>query len=307
MVNKLQKITNELQLNVFVRGAKDDMAEPIRLKHDRLSLEEARRKEVGELATQLSSLERARPAYDMENYVEEDIIGNIDSLVSRSLDQALRLKNSIADVQACLEGASSQIVSAEQYQLLKSWLPAKYQSTPLKLLYTGKRDGMNPTSFHQKCDGKGATITLIKCQTHGQLEEHIIGGFLGESWESHDKYIESKEAFLFSVTNNIKCPIASHMTDAAGYGASNWGPTFGQGYDLAIKNDFSRLKICPSSYINGRKLIFKQPERDERRSDSRKYRDRSRSKGRSDSRRRSGSRGKYVGDLTTINIEVFGF
>ena len=43
--------------------------------------------------------------------------------------------------------------------LVKEWLRWKRVG---ECLYRGSRDGMTPLAFHEACDGKGATLTLIR-------------------------------------------------------------------------------------------------------------------------------------------------
>jgi hypothetical protein len=63
-------------------------------------------------------------------------------------------------------------------QLSKVWLPGKR----FELLYRGSRDGMTPAAFHEKCDGKGATLVLVAGQSEGQ-PVCVFGGYAGKSWE----------------------------------------------------------------------------------------------------------------------------
>ena len=52
------------------------------------------------------------------------------------------------------------------------------------------------SKFHELCDGKCRTVTLITTSTG-----NICGGFTSVSWASDDsyKYATDKEAFLFSL------------------------------------------------------------------------------------------------------------
>jgi formate/nitrite transporter FocA (FNT family) len=50
------------------------------------------------------------------------------------------------------------------------------------------------SKFHQLCDRKGKTVTLITTSTG-----NICGGFTSVSWASGYNYATDKEAFLFSL------------------------------------------------------------------------------------------------------------
>jgi TLD len=67
--------------------------------------------------------------------------------------------------------------------------------TNLKLLYRGSRDGWNVSDFHNKCDEKGATLTLF------HTDKNIIcGGYTAFSWKSADgKFEKDMAAFIFSL------------------------------------------------------------------------------------------------------------
>lgn len=103
-----------------------------------------------------------------------------------------------------------------------------------RLLYKISRDGCSPTSFHQQCDGQGATVTILY-NTNGT----IYGGYLSQSWNSSSEYIDDQDAFLFRLQYNfsydpLKFPVKDKSK--AGYGGSVYGPTFGSGHDI---NTFS--------------------------------------------------------------------
>ena len=58
------------------------------------------------------------------------------------------------------------------------------------------------------------------------------GGFTSKSWSSCGGYVEDSNAFLFSLEFKEKYP--SYDGKNAIYDVYNYGPTFGNGYDLYI-------------------------------------------------------------------------
>lgn len=99
-----------------------------------------------------------------------------------------------------------------------------------RLLYKISRDGCSPTSFHQQCDGQGATVTVLY-----NTNNTIYGGYLSQSWQSDGGYIEDSDAFLFRLQyNSSSDPLKFPVNDKskAGYGSSVYGPTFGDGHDI---------------------------------------------------------------------------
>ena len=256
LVTKVQKITNDTQLTAFIRGIKDDIYEVNKPeRNERLSLEEVRKKELSELVKQISELESLRPIYEMKDYNRSEFVQKIGEDLNGKLETLFELSNPISDISNGLYSYNSKIFSSEEYSLVRGWLEPKYRSRQPKLLYRGERDGKDAQFFHQKCDGKGPTLTLLKIQPQGKPSGvFIIGGFVEESWHSSDKWVTSSNSFLFSITNKVKCPILANNTAKAMSGTNNYGPVFGQ-YDLHVMPGFSTVNLREQSYAGSSKLI----------------------------------------------------
>ena len=63
--------------------------------------------------------------------------------------------------------------------------------------------GFRSAKFHQLCDNKGPTLTLIQTTTGS-----IFGGFTSTNWDSAGAYKYDNQAFLFSVDKMTKYPIS---------------------------------------------------------------------------------------------------
>ena len=102
----------------------------------------------------------------------------------------------------------------------------------LKMLFSGKRDGLNTSTFHTKCDGVGDTLVLCKA-TNG----HSFGGFAKPPWHSNGTFIrdDSKSCFLFTCRNKTKHTLT--QPEYAIIGNGNYGPIFGNQNDLHIQKD----------------------------------------------------------------------
>ena len=72
----------------------------------------------------------------------------------------------------------SVILNEEQRQKLVTWLGDSPQSTEstYSLLYRASRDGWAVSNFHERCDNKGPTVTVVLSGTN------IFGGFTEQSW-----------------------------------------------------------------------------------------------------------------------------
>ena len=88
--------------------------------------------------------------------------------------------------------------------LTSEWLPGKHVR---ELLFRGSVHGMTPTAFHEACDGKGATLTLIRAAANGPvpvgapIPSFVFGGYTSRPWELNIGYTFCGDAFLFSVTS----------------------------------------------------------------------------------------------------------
>ena len=127
------------------------------------------------------------------------------------------------------------------YEKKDEFLDLLYQWTgygSMKLLYRATKDGSESVIFHKKCDNRGPTICL--CQNE---KGYIFGGYSSISWTSPNKgiYKSAKDCFLFSLTNNqgnIPKKYPNINNSQAVYHNKNYGPTFGNGYDLKIYSNF---------------------------------------------------------------------
>ena len=62
------------------------------------------------------------------------------------------------------------------------------------------RDGIVYSQFHNLCDNKGATITLIKLE-----DGNILGNYTPLSWDSTNIWKNDLNMFVFNLNENIKC------------------------------------------------------------------------------------------------------
>ena len=104
------------------------------------------------------------------------------------------------------------------------------------LLYKATRDGFTFKAFHDRCDNVPNTVTIIRNNLN-----FIFGGFTSARWSSTLGSISDSNAFIFSLrrsgtSNNNKLIIKSGETNNAIYGLSSYGPTFGDGRDIYIRD-----------------------------------------------------------------------
>ena len=114
----------------------------------------------------------------------------------------------------------SRIINEEQYKTLKCWINPNKQMR-FELLYSATRDGDNRKAFHDRCDNKSPTITIVQTQ-----KNIIFGGYTEINWESKGNAKKDKNAFCFSLTNNKKYFQNEGNNDSI-FCNKDFGPWFG--------------------------------------------------------------------------------
>ena len=139
----------------------------------------------------------------------------------------------------------SKIINNHLFKQLNKWINP-FKSLKFELIFTASINGDDSKIFHEKCDGKGPTVTIIKGKNG-----HIFGGYVTIPFSSDKKSHYDDKAFLFSLTNMKKFPIKIKEQAVCHY--PNWGPYIGykDNCDLAIhsgclSNNFSYCR--PNSY-----------------------------------------------------------
>merc|ERR1719203_1184637 len=107
----------------------------------------------------------------------------------------------------------------------------------IDLLFRASEHGYSSDKFHEFCDEKGATITII----HNEYD-HVLGGFASKSWlggDQQNEQITDPHAFLFALRPKIQ---TYHFKENRKNGVRalwmypKFGPVFGKGADLWIKD-----------------------------------------------------------------------
>lgn len=117
----------------------------------------------------------------------------------------------------------TELLTADDRAQLSSWIGQKCH---FELLYKISRDNCCPKKFHQLCDRKGPTVTILY-----NTDNSSYGGFLSQSWESSGGCIKDQHAFLFTLSyNGVRKPRKFPVTkpNQAAYANNNLGPTFGK-------------------------------------------------------------------------------
>ena len=174
---------------------------------------------------------------------------------SKSIDNRLNLtKDKVNDINIYI-GFLFLIFNKEYYtinDLLNKGTKKYFNKTINKynLLYLASRDGYESKHFHEKCDGKSFTVTIVLTK-----ENKIFGGFTELKWGRDNKHPEGNKGFIFSLDNNKiyynknKYSI-SHEYD---YGPIFWNYGFvifdSIGYDHTKNSNFSSYDVPGEEYV----------------------------------------------------------
>ncbi|CAB4440696.1 unnamed protein product [Rhizophagus irregularis] len=137
-----------------------------------------------------------------------------------------------------LKAIDSKIITSRHVEMISKWIDRLEITDKLtssyeyKLLFRGSRDGFSLNKFHEICDDKACTVTLVKVESSNE----ILGGYNPVKWKSDDVWGVTKDSFIFSFnTGRIEDYILSRVKNKnyAINNGSNRGPSFGDG-DLSI-------------------------------------------------------------------------
>ena len=129
----------------------------------------------------------------------------------------------------------SQIIKYNEYNVIESWI-RKVLGKNVKyfnLIFRASRNGYRAEDFHQKCDGKKNTITVVLTRNGRRF-----GGFTHAKWDKSNGYKSDEKGFLFSLDS--KEVYANKKENYGIYCYNDKGPTFGGGHDLFIDDNCNK-------------------------------------------------------------------
>ena len=148
-----------------------------------------------------------------------------------------------------IQGVMSKniLLNKDDFDLIKYFI--NKGNIKLSLIYKATIDSDFSNKFHEKCDNNSPTITLIK--TDNGLR---FGGYTTQTWNNNEECKQDDEAFLFSIDLRKKYEIEKGV-ECAIYCGGEYGPTFGEGFDLCLCNNFMGVNGSysnfPKSYGKG--------------------------------------------------------
>jgi len=118
---------------------------------------------------------------------------------------------------SCLEGID---LSFSEVSWLNNALPGNTRLGGL--LFDTSKDGDAASTFHNRCDGEGATVTIVET-TLGVM----FGGYTDLSWSSSGGWGTDSDAFVFRLRPSSPKKFVVRSSTTAIYRSSGRGPYFG--------------------------------------------------------------------------------
>jgi len=119
------------------------------------------------------------------------------------------------------------IVQTGESDMIINWLGKK---ADFELCFRASIHGKSSQEFHNRCDGKGATISFIKTDSGFRY-----GGFTSISWNGNNGYTyNDSSAFTFSLDKQTKWTNTNGVNT---YSHTSYGPTFGNGHDIYVNSN----------------------------------------------------------------------
>jgi len=174
--------------------------------------------------------------YKLENLDENgSYIGIIDSRNqdNASIKTCFGISNPVSENEFDSDILSDKNDKKQFIKLISSQL--KRKNINITRIYSGKKDGFSAAKFHELCDNKGATISLISNDLNA-----IFGGYTSESWTSPSSFYKYKSdltSFLYQFKPNLNIFDKKDEDGNHIFHYSTYMITFGDGYDLKISND----------------------------------------------------------------------
>ena len=200
------------------------------------------------LKKQISSYETRIDLHDKHiTSINTIIDNNIEQLGKMTSEFEKRMKNNIMEQYIkeltkvdkkylkISKEINSNILKFDEISLIEEGVKKKLSKNikEYKLIFKASKDGFRVKDFHNYCDGKDNTLTLVKTKTGRRF-----GGFTDQKWDQSGSNKSGSNGFLFSL--DFKEIYYNNNSSYNIQGNSSYGPYFG--------NDFYIGDNCNSGY-----------------------------------------------------------
>eukprot|EP01083_Nonionella_stella_P053076 140582_1 len=203
---------------------------------------------------------------DIDSVAELGVYGYIrrcQSLLPR-IDAYCNIPPLVYCIVLSFHGASlqSSILTNAEICTLDSLLQQSGKGLSLKrwsLLHRGSRDGFSANAFHNKCDGKAKTLSIIRSDSN-----NVFGGYASVPWKGGFSYAADNDAFIFLIRSSKDYPpqvFATQKQDRKHKAVCHYSAymcIFGGGYDICV-HDNCNANINTYSYVNGNDTYMNLP------------------------------------------------
>ena len=187
---------------------------------------------------------------------EQDINSKVESLTKMVSElkkeiQSLKIKKQEKDEVAGKSFQQSSILKEEEEKKINSKWIHPNKVIKFNMLFSSDKDGDGSSTFHYYCDGVFPTVVVV-LDNNGKK----FGGYSTQNWCQSaigGNYARAPGSFIFNLSNNQKYELIDQTNVNAIYRDNSYGPTFGGGHDLYIR-DQCKSNNCgcsKSSYDTG--------------------------------------------------------
>jgi len=142
----------------------------------------------------------------------------------------------------------------EKEKTIRNWINPN-QNIKFELLFRKSRDGSSCKIFHQYCDNKGPTLTLVET-TKG----YKFGGYTPYSFQSSTGYSPKSDNKTFIFSLNLMKKFTKIKNDSLLFFDSSFGPCFGKGgSDFYLDNNLDIGFTVDSSFLTKSELTNGEP------------------------------------------------
>ena len=184
------------------------------------------------LKEKVQILEEKNKNYAAKNTSLENRVTKLEHLVHQLIERIKELENKtgIEFKEFSTERIFNSKIDFDE-GLVRTWLNKKKFAT--KLLFRMTEDGDSFKIFHNQCDNKGSTMTIIETD-----KGMIFGGYTDLDWDTSNIKKNDKDSFLFSFNYRKKYP--KRNDNYSIYCSEREGPKFGHGPQIYFDKNFSR-------------------------------------------------------------------
>ena len=184
---------------------------------------------------------------EQEKIINEQkiIISNQGNDIKTLKDKISNLENKISNFENIFNSSKDAIkVNNNNDEKIRKLKQLIGRNCNLILLYQMTKDGSQCSTFHDKVDNQGPTITLFESE-----DGYKFGGYTSKSFNQESTWIKDCDSFVFNFINLNKYPIKNKDYYAIYHGLkSDYGPEF---YDiLNNSSDIKKGSIRVANYIN---------------------------------------------------------